>query len=106
MLHLREYDYVPVENDVTFVAQLSYDRLPRIEELVKCWLGMCIQIQNVLSIIFCIIQGPISLTLYLTDAELVKTLSFIENSVDLKTRSNVVYHAVFKDGVRKEFQYV
>ncbi|CAH1993995.1 unnamed protein product [Acanthoscelides obtectus] len=80
LLYFREYDYKPVDNDVTFVAQLSYDRLQRIEELVKLW------------------TGPISLTLYVSDAELVKCISFITSSEVLKERTDIAYHAVFKDG--------
>lgn len=80
LLYFREYQYSVSENDVTFVAQLSYDRLQTIEQLVKCW------------------PGPMSLTLYVSDPELEKSISFISNSDILQQRSNVAYHAVFKDG--------
>lgn len=43
--------------------------------------------------------GPVSLTIYLSDPELVKTIAFISNSEILKQRTNVAYHAVFRDGV-------
>ncbi|KAJ8941397.1 hypothetical protein NQ314_010397, partial [Rhamnusium bicolor] len=39
ILYFREYKHSVLENDVTFVAQLSYDRLQTIEELVKYWPG-------------------------------------------------------------------
>lgn len=44
-------------------------------------------------------SGPVSLTIYLSDPELVKTIAFISNSEILKQRTNVAYHAVFRDGV-------
>lgn len=34
-----DFKYKEVENDITFVAQLSYDRLQTVEELVKSWPG-------------------------------------------------------------------
>lgn len=80
LLFIREYKHTVMENDITFVAQLSYDRLQTIEELVKAW------------------PGPISLTLYVSDPELMKSLEFITSSEVLKNRWNVAYHAVFKDG--------
>ncbi|CAG9860970.1 unnamed protein product [Phyllotreta striolata] len=81
LLYFREYKYVAIENDVTFVAQLSFDRLQTIEELVKAW------------------AGPISFTLYVSDPELLKCIAFIANSDVLKERMNIAYHAVFKEGV-------
>ncbi|CAH1281603.1 unnamed protein product [Diabrotica balteata] len=80
ILYFREYKHIVVENDITFVAQLSYDRLQTIEDLVKAW------------------KGPMSLTLYVSDSELMKSINFITNSDVLKDRWNVAYHAVFKDG--------
>ncbi|CAH1159885.1 unnamed protein product [Phaedon cochleariae] len=81
ILYIREYkDSLFVENDVTFVAQLSYDRLQTIEDVVKSW------------------PGPISFTLYVSDYELAKAISFISSSEILQERLNVAYHAVFKDG--------
>nr|XP_008192494.1 PREDICTED: glycosyltransferase-like protein LARGE2 [Tribolium castaneum] len=83
LLFFREYQHSAEENaknDVTFVAQLSYDRLQMVEELVKYW------------------QGPISLTFYVTDPEFQQCYNFIENSELLQDRTNIAYHAVFKDG--------
>jgi glycosyltransferase-like protein LARGE len=83
LLFFREYQRQLDENDrndVTFVAQLSYDRLQMVEELVKYW------------------QGPISLTFYVTDPEFQQCYNFIENSELLQDRHNIAYHAVFKDG--------
>ncbi|XP_023023982.2 xylosyl- and glucuronyltransferase LARGE2s isoform X1 [Leptinotarsa decemlineata] len=80
LLYFREYKYMSVDNDITFVAQLSFDRLQMIEELVKSW------------------SGPISLTLYVTDYELSQSITFISHSQTLQGRLNVAYHAVFKEG--------
>lgn len=35
-----DFKYNAIENDITFVAQLSYDRLQTIEELIKSWPGI------------------------------------------------------------------
>ncbi|XP_018331817.1 LARGE xylosyl- and glucuronyltransferase 2 [Agrilus planipennis] len=79
-LFFKEYQYVPLKNDVTFVTQLSYDRLQLVEELSKYW------------------EGPISLTLYVTDVEFEECIKFISSSEILKGRQNIAYHAVFKKG--------
>ncbi|KAJ8950879.1 hypothetical protein NQ318_011177 [Aromia moschata] len=80
LLYFKEYKYSVLQNDVALVAQLSYDRLQTIEELAKYW------------------PGPISLTLYVSDPELTKSISFISDSEILQDRTNIAYHAVFKDG--------
>lgn len=38
-LFLKEFKHAAVENDVTYVAQLSFDRLQMVEELSKLWDG-------------------------------------------------------------------
>ncbi|XP_065158374.1 xylosyl- and glucuronyltransferase LARGE2s-like [Atheta coriaria] len=80
LLFFRNFEYIPVSNDVTFVAQLSYDRLQMVEQLSKQW------------------EGPISLTLYVTDPEFQQALHYIDNSEVLQERTNIAYHAVFKKG--------
>lgn len=80
LLFFRNFEYIPVDYDVTFVAQLSYDRLQMVEELTKHW------------------EGPISLTLYVTDPEFQQANKYLENSEILQERTNIAYHAVFKNG--------
>lgn len=71
----------PEGNDVTLVAQLSMDRLQMVEALCKHW------------------EGPISLALYMSDSEAQQFLSYALNSDVLRTRHNIGYHIVYKDGV-------
>lgn len=50
--------------------------------------------------------GPISLALYISDAEAQQLLSYISNSNTLSSRTNIGYHVVYKEGVsRKSFSY-
>lgn len=50
--------------------------------------------------------GPISLALYISDAEAQQLLSYISNSNTLSTRTNIGYHVVYKEGVSKKcFSY-
>ncbi|KAK2490287.1 hypothetical protein MC885_009898 [Smutsia gigantea] len=67
-------------NDVTLVAQLSMDRLQVLETLCRHW------------------PGPMSLALYLTDAEAQQFLRFVEASVVLSARQDVAYHMVYREG--------
>ena len=69
------------KSDVTLVAQLSMDRLHMIESLCVQW------------------SGPISLALYLSDAEAYQVVNFVASSKVLKGRRNVGYHVVYKEGV-------
>lgn len=39
LLYFREFKYVASKDDVTFVAQTSYERLHMVEELSKFWDG-------------------------------------------------------------------
>ncbi|KAM9660101.1 xylosyl- and glucuronyltransferase LARGE2 isoform 1-T1 [Trichechus inunguis] len=74
-------DPLPSEaHDVTLVAQLSMDRLQMLEALCSHW------------------PGPMSLALYLTDAETQQFLRFVEASTVLSARSNVAYHVVYREG--------
>lgn len=50
---------------------------------------------------FCI-AGPISLALYMSDAEAAQFAEFAQDSDTLSARKNVGYHVVYKDGVRNE----
>ena len=45
-------------------------------------------------------SGPISLALYLSDAEADQFLSFVAESAILNGRNNIGYHIVFKQGVK------
>jgi len=67
--------------DVTLVTQLSFDRLQMLELLCNYW------------------PGPISLALYMTDAEAHQFLRYGMHSPVLTSRRNIAYHIVYKDGV-------
>jgi len=77
-----EEDYIHNNNDVTYVAQMSLDRLQILESLCNLW------------------EGPISLALYLTDAEADHLQIFISESDVLGSRKNIGYHVVYKQGDR------
>lgn len=80
-IYYIEYEYESQDpNDVTLVAQLSMDRLQMIEEIAKHW------------------SGPISLALYMSDSEANSFLGYILDSELLKTRKNIGYHIVYKEG--------
>uniref|UniRef100_A0A8C8TL93 LARGE xylosyl- and glucuronyltransferase 2 n=1 Tax=Peromyscus maniculatus bairdii TaxID=230844 RepID=A0A8C8TL93_PERMB len=70
----------PRPHDVTLVAQLSMDRLQMLEALCRHW------------------SGPMSLALYLTDADAQQFLHFVETSPVLSARKDVAYHIVYRDG--------
>ncbi|KAJ8261643.1 hypothetical protein GJAV_G00156640 [Gymnothorax javanicus] len=63
-----EYDPTPDGTDVTLVAQLSMDRLQMLEAICKHW------------------EGPISLALYLSDAEAQQFLRYAQGSEVLVSR--------------------
>ncbi|GAA6105820.1 xylosyl- and glucuronyltransferase LARGE1 [Tachysurus ichikawai] len=75
-----EYEASADQTDVTLVAQLSMDRLQMLEAICKHW------------------EGPISLALYLSDAEAQQFLRYAQGSEVLMSRSNVGYHIVYKEG--------
>ncbi|GLH01119.1 Glycosyltransferase-like protein LARGE1 [Gryllus bimaculatus] len=81
-LYFLDYEYEPSPDgfDVTLVAQLSMDRLQMVEALCKHW------------------EGPISLTLYMSDAEAQQFLSYALSSEVLGGRKNIGYHIVYKEG--------
>ncbi|KAM8940518.1 xylosyl- and glucuronyltransferase LARGE2 [Pelodytes ibericus] len=67
-------------NDVTLVAQLSMDRLQMLELICRHW------------------EGPMSLALYLSDAEAQQFLRYAQASEVLQSRNNIGYHVVYKEG--------
>nr|XP_015097053.1 LARGE xylosyl- and glucuronyltransferase 1 [Vicugna pacos] len=81
-LYFLHYEYEPASDstDVTLVAQLSMDRLQMLEAICKHW------------------EGPISLALYLSDAEAQQFLRYAQGSEVLMGRHNVAYHIVYKEG--------
>ncbi|KAA8580452.1 hypothetical protein FQN60_005987 [Etheostoma spectabile] len=81
-LYFLHYEYEPRSDntDVTLVAQLSMDRLQMLEAICKHW------------------EGPISLALYLSDAEAQQFLRYAQGSEVLMSRGNVGYHIVYKEG--------
>ncbi|KAK1341546.1 hypothetical protein QTO34_017961 [Cnephaeus nilssonii] len=81
-LYFLHYEYEPAADntDVTLVAQLSMDRLQMLEAICKHW------------------EGPISLALYLSDAEAQQFLRYAQGSEVLMSRHNVAYHIVYKEG--------
>ncbi|XP_041753877.2 LARGE xylosyl- and glucuronyltransferase 2 [Coregonus clupeaformis] len=81
-LYFLQYEYTPTgdDTDVTLVAQLSMDRLQMLEAICKHW------------------EGPISLALYMSDAEAQQFLRYAQASEVLKNRKNVGYHIVYKEG--------
>ncbi|XP_046879223.1 LOW QUALITY PROTEIN: LARGE xylosyl- and glucuronyltransferase 1 [Hypomesus transpacificus] len=81
-LYFLHYEYEPSADhtDVTLVAQLSMDRLQMLEAICKHW------------------EGPISLALYLSDAEAQQFLRYAQGSEVLMGRGNVGYHVVYKEG--------
>uniref|UniRef100_A0A8D0L2L6 LARGE xylosyl- and glucuronyltransferase 2 n=1 Tax=Sphenodon punctatus TaxID=8508 RepID=A0A8D0L2L6_SPHPU len=75
-----EFPALPEPVDVTLVAQLSMDRLQMLEAICKHW------------------TGPISLALYMSDAEAQQFLRYAQASEVLSSRQNVAYHIVYKEG--------
>lgn len=63
-----DYHYKPTEYDVTLVAQLSMDRLQMLETICKHW------------------EGPISLALYMSDAEAQQFLHYAQASETIMNR--------------------
>ncbi|XP_071965746.1 xylosyl- and glucuronyltransferase LARGE1-like [Antedon mediterranea] len=81
-LYYLDYEYTPKPdgNDVTLVAQLSMDRLQMLEALCKHW------------------DGPMSLAVYMSDADAQQFLVYVQTSEILRSRKDVSYHVVYKDG--------
>ncbi|KAF6033547.1 GYLTL1B [Bugula neritina] len=91
-LHLYYLKYnssVDTESgDITLVAQLSIDRLGVLELLCEHW------------------TGPMSLALYLSDAEAQQFHDFVSNSPSISHRQNIGYHVVFKTGTHYPVNYL
>ncbi|KAI1237915.1 Glycosyltransferase-like protein LARGE2, partial [Lamprotornis superbus] len=81
-LFFLQYEFLALPNptDVTLVAQLSMDRLQMLEAICKHW------------------AGPISLALYMSDAEAQQFLRYAQASEVLSARRNIAYHIVYKEG--------
>ncbi|XP_044292517.1 LARGE xylosyl- and glucuronyltransferase 2 [Varanus komodoensis] len=81
-LFFLEYDFPALVDatDVTLIAQLSMDRLQMLEAICKHW------------------TGPISLALYMSDAEAQQFLRYAQASEVLSKRRNVAYHIVYREG--------
>ena len=76
-----DYSYKSdVDNDVTLVAQMSVDRLHMLETLCKLW------------------TGPLSISLYASDADLVQLERLISSSPTLQKHRKLALHVVFKQG--------
>ncbi|XP_074660287.1 xylosyl- and glucuronyltransferase LARGE1-like isoform X2 [Tubulanus polymorphus] len=87
-LYYISYDYEPRTDDVTLVTQLSMDRLQMIESICEHW------------------EGPISVALYMSDAEAQQFLRYAQGSLILMQRRNVGYHIVYKDGLFYPVNYL
>lgn len=79
-LYYMDYKYEPQADDVTLVAQLSMDRLQMLEMICRHW------------------EGPISIALYMSDAEAQQFLRYALGSDTLMSRKNIGYHIVYRDG--------
>ncbi|CAG9768004.1 unnamed protein product [Ceutorhynchus assimilis] len=79
-LFFLEYKFIADEWDISYVTHLSYDRAHRMESIAKIW------------------TGPISFTLYVSDAEWTNIIRIITDSEVLSSRTDIAYHAVFKQG--------
>ncbi|XP_066252461.1 xylosyl- and glucuronyltransferase LARGE2s-like [Euwallacea similis] len=80
LLFFLDYNFIADDWDITYVTHLSFDRIHLLENIAKIW------------------TGPISFTLYVSDAELVKSMRLITESEVLNRRSDIAYHAVFQQG--------
>lgn len=81
LLFFLDYKFIADDWDITYVTHLSYDRIYLMENIAQIW------------------HGPISFTLYVSDAELVNAMKLISDSLVLNTRTDIAYHAVFKQEV-------
>lgn len=80
-LYYLDYYQAAAESDVvTLAAQLSIDRLQMLEPICERW------------------SGPISVALYMTDAEAWQLLNYVRNSAVLSSRHDIAYHIVYRDG--------
>lgn len=88
-LYFFEYQYnLYTKSDVALVTQCSADRITLLDEFCQRW------------------PGTISITLYLTDAEVQYFIDYIRSSDNLRKRKNIAYHIVYKDGVNIFFNKI
>ena len=82
LMHYYGDPYYKPKNklETTLVTQLSLDRLRTFNTLIKQW------------------NGPISIAMYGTDADVAKFSAFVSTFEVLFQRSNVIVHIVFKQG--------
>uniref|UniRef100_A0A158QGM6 Hexosyltransferase n=1 Tax=Rodentolepis nana TaxID=102285 RepID=A0A158QGM6_RODNA len=76
-----------ITGDVALVSQLTLDRLHRLEEIAAHW------------------EGPMSLTVYITDREAAILAEYLESSPVLASRNNICIHLVFQEGVSGELEF-
>ncbi|CAK8685218.1 unnamed protein product [Clavelina lepadiformis] len=80
-LYFLPFDYSPEENDVSIVVQLSVDRFTMLEKLCEFW------------------SGPISVALFISDADTERIHNLIKLSTSLNKRKNVAYHLVYQNTI-------
>ena len=68
------------DHDVSLVSQLSMDRLQILEPLCRYW------------------KGPMSVTVYASDADAIKLLNYVNSYLCFKNRNNFALHVVYVDG--------
>ncbi|ENN79368.1 hypothetical protein YQE_04194, partial [Dendroctonus ponderosae] len=80
LLFVMEHKVTSDSSDITYVTHLSFDRISLIDNIARLW------------------PGPISFTMYLSDAQFAKVVHLLSDSQLLSSRSNIAYHVVFKQG--------
>ena len=78
-----EYDYVSADpNDVTLLLHVTLDRLiPMLEPTCRHW------------------EGPMSIAVFTNDSEVSDLLHLISSSPIIRSRQNIGYHIVYKEGM-------
>ena len=80
-LHYFPYQNERFKDDVSIIVHLSIDRLQMLEFLCRNW------------------DGPISASVFLSDAETLKFELFVSSSSVLSKRENIAYHLVYQNSV-------
>ncbi|XP_048517080.1 xylosyl- and glucuronyltransferase LARGE2 isoform X1 [Dendroctonus ponderosae] len=80
LLFVMEHKVTSDSSDITYVTHLSFDRISLIDNIARLW------------------PGPISFTMYLSDAQFARVVHLLSDSQLLSSRSNIAYHVVFKQG--------
>ncbi|KAL1506283.1 hypothetical protein ABEB36_005675 [Hypothenemus hampei] len=78
LLFFTNYKFNSDKWDITYVTHLSFDRIHLLEKIAKLW------------------PGPISFTLYVSDSEFTEAIQLISKTDALSLRTDIAYHAVFK----------